>query len=304
MNDLFAIAIHGGAGTLSRERFSTSVRQQYENALQQALQAGLHVLQNGGRSLDAVEASVIALEDCPLFNAGCGAVFDALGGHSMDAAIMNGSTLEAGAVAGISGFKNPIRVARAVMEKSRYVFLSGQGASDFAREHGCAEAAADYFYTEFRYNEWKQVQEKEQQNIVEKRFGTVGAVALDRDGTLAAATSTGGLTNKKYGRVGDSPVIGSGTYANNNSCAVSCTGDGEQFIQAVTAYDISCQLEYKQLTLQDACVHTMERLGSIKGSGGLIAVDRFGNIQMPFNTEGMYRACASSNAPTQVKIFD
>lgn len=304
MNEQFAIAIHGGAGTLEKQRFSASLIQQYEKALLQALQAGLHILQNGGRSLDAVEAAVLELEDCPFFNAGRGAVFNAAGGHSLDAAIMDGSTLEAGAVAGLSGFKNPILVARAVMEKSRYVLLSGQGADDFAREQGLAETSADYFYTEFRYNEWKKIVEEGADQSLDKRFGTVGAVALDKAGNLAAATSTGGLTNKKYGRVGDSPVIGGGTYANNNTCAVSCTGNGEQFMRAVTAYDVSCLIEYKQLPLSEACMHSMQRLQKINGQGGLIAIDRWGNIQMPYNSEGMYRAGAAANGEITIKIFE
>jgi len=303
MNEQFAIAIHGGAGTLNKKGLSENIIEQYEKALLKALQAGLHVLQNGGRSLDAVETAVVELEDCPFFNAGCGAVFNAEGKHSLDAAIMDGSSLAAGAVAGISGFKNPVLVARTVMTKSRYVFLSGQGAGDFAREHGLEEAPDDYFFTEFRYNEWKKRQQHDDHNAADKKYGTVGAVALDKYGNLAAATSTGGITNKKYGRIGDSPVIGSGTYANNNTCAVSCTGQGEQFIRAVTAYDISCLMEYKGLSLHEACAYAMERLQKINGSGGLIAVDTQGHIQMPFNTEGMYRACASPYQGTEVKIF-
>ena len=304
MNEQFAIAIHGGAGTLVKKRFSASVYKQYENALHQALLAGLHILQNGGRSLDAVEAAVIALEDCPLFNAGRGSVFNARGGHALDAAIMDGHTLEAGAVADISGFKNPIQVARTVMEKSDHVFLCGPGANEFAREHGIREAPTDYFYTELRYHEWKKIQQEAPDKLRDEKFGTVGAVALDKAGNLAAATSTGGITNKKYGRVGDSPVIGSGTYANNNTCAISCTGRGEQFIRSVMAYDISCLMEYKQLTLPDACAYAMQRLEKIKGNGGLIAIDSKGNIQMPFNTEGMYRACAHTNQAIEIKIFE
>jgi beta-aspartyl-peptidase (threonine type) len=297
MNEQFAFAIHGGAGTLAKKRFSPAVQQEYEKALRQALQAGSAILQNGGRSIDAVEKAVIALEDCPLFNAGRGAVFNAEGGHTLDAAIMDGSNLDVGTVACISGFKNPIQVARAVMEKTKYVFLSGHGAESFAREQGLEEAAPDYFYTEFRYNEWKQ-------KPAGKPFGTVGAVALDKAGNLAAATSTGGRTNKQYGRVGDSPIIGGGTYANNNTCAVSCTGDGEHFIRAVIAYDISCLIEYKLLSLQEACAYAMQRLQKLKGEGGLIAIDKWGNIQMPYNSEGMYRACVYTSGETAVKIFD
>lgn len=304
MHEPFAIAIHGGAGTLHRERFSQSLTHEYETALLQALQAGVHILQNGGRSLDAVERAVVQLEDCPFFNAGRGAVFNAAGEHALDAAIMDGSTLAAGAVAGISGFKNPIQVARAVMEKTRYVLLSAQGAADFAREQGFEEASADYFYTELRYNQWKNKREIRPDQSADLSFGTVGAVALDKNGNLAAATSTGGLTNKQYGRVGDSPIIGCGTYANNNTCAVSCTGDGEHFIRATVAYDISCLIEYKMLTLPEACSYAMQRLETINGCGGLIAIDRWGNIQMPFNSEGMYRACRNVNAEITIKIFE
>ena len=304
MNEPFAIAIHGGAGTLHKQRFTAGVTMQYEKALLQALQAGLHILQNGGRSLDAVERAVIELEDCPLFNAGRGAVFNAEGGHTLDAAIMDGSTLTAGTVTNLSGFKNPIQVARAIMEKTRYVFLSGRGAADFAREQGFAEADADYFYTELRYDQWKKKQQNEFDQSPDLNFGTVGAVALDKTGNLAAATSTGGLTNKQYGRIGDSPVIGCGTYANNNTCAVSCTGDGEHFIRAVVAYDISCLIEYKQLPLKEACAFSMQRLQKINGTGGLIAIDRWGNIQMPFNSEGMYRASANIDGEITVKIFE
>ena len=304
MNEQFAIAIHGGAGTLHRERFSPPVVKEYENALQQALQAGLHILQNGGRSLDAVEVAVMVLEECPLFNAGRGAVFNAEGGHTLDAAIMDGGTLAAGAVAGITGFKSPIQIARAVMEKTRFVLLSAQGAADFAREQGFEEASADYFYTDHRYHQWKKKQENELDQSADLSFGTVGAVALDKKGNLAAATSTGGLTNKKYGRVGDSPIIGCGTYANNNTCAVSCTGDGEHFIRATVAYDLSCLIEYKMLSLPEACTYTMQRLQNINGVGGLIAIDRFGNIQMPFNSEGMYRAAANVNGEIIIKIFE
>jgi beta-aspartyl-peptidase (threonine type) len=300
MNEPIALAIHGGAGTMDKKNLTGDLYKQYEQALHQALQAGLVILQNGGHSLDAVEAAVIALEDCPFFNAGRGSVFNSNGQHDMDAAIMDGHTLKAGAVAGISMVKNPIRVARAVMDKSRFVFLSGQGANDFAQEHGLPMETADYFHTDLRYKQWKQQQE----TAIEKKYGTVGAVALDHNGNLAAATSTGGITNKKYGRVGDSPVIGAGTYANNRTCAVSCTGEGEQFIRAVVAYDLSCQMEYKQLSLQQACNCTMEHLSAIQGSGGWIAVDRQGNIQMPFNTEGMYRGCVYSNSVIEVKIFE
>jgi len=235
MNEHIAIAIHGGAGTISKEKLTGDLCAAYENALKGALDAGLHILKHGGCSLDAVEASVIALEDCEFFNAGRGSVFNSKGGHEMDAAIMDGSNLAAGAVAGISLVKNPVRVARTVMEKSNHVLLIAEGANEFAEAHQLPMETATYFHTDFRYNDWLKKKQGLTQN---KQLGTVGAVALDKEGNLAAATSTGGLTNKNYGRVGDSPLIGAGTYANNNTCAVSCTGEGEQFIRAVTAYEV------------------------------------------------------------------
>lgn len=301
MNEHIAIAIHGGAGTISKQKLTGDVRKAYENALKGALDAGLNILKHGGCSIDAVEASVIALEDCEFFNAGRGSVFNSKGGHEMDAAIMDGSNLEAGAVAGISLVKNPVRVARMVMEKTDYVLLVAEGAHEFAKAHQLPMESASYFYTDFRYNDW---QKKKQGLTQNKQLGTVGAVALDKEGNLAAATSTGGLTNKMYGRVGDSPLIGAGTYANNNTCAVSCTGEGEQFIRAVTAYEVSCCMEYRKISLHEACALAMQKLETINGSGGLIAVDRPGHIAMPFNTEGMYRACCHPDGVIEVKIFE
>lgn len=302
MQQHYAIAIHGGAGTIERSRITTDVYKQYSAALDQALTAGLAILQHGGASLDAVEAAVMALEDCPFFNAGRGSVFNSKGQHEMDAAIMDGSTLAAGAVAGLQLVKNPIKVARTVMEKTNYVFLCGEGANEFAKAHQIPQETEDYFYTEYRHNDWKRKQLHAQ--TPGKHLGTVGAVALDTAGNLAAATSTGGITNKSNGRIGDSPVIGAGTYANNNTCAVSCTGDGEQFIRAVVAYDLSCYMEYKKVSLSQACAHTMRRLEAVQGSGGLIAVDAAGHIVMPFNTEGMYRACYHPDGVREVKIFE
>jgi beta-aspartyl-peptidase (threonine type) len=301
MSEPFAIAIHGGAGTLDKKKVTGTLYKQYEQALHEALQAGWHVLQKRGHSLDAVEKAVMELEDCPFFNAGRGSVFNNNGKHEMDAAIMDGHTLKAGAVAGVIQIKNPVQVARAVMDKTHFVFLCGQGANEFAREQGIATETDEYFYNEMRYKEWQQALEKES---TPEKFGTVGAVALDIHRNLAAATSTGGITNKKYGRIGDSPVIGSGTYANNASCAVSCTGEGEQFIRAVVAYDISCLVAYKQLSLQEACAQAMQGLNTLQGHGGWIAIDRQGNIQMPFNTEGMYRGCVYTNGTTEIKIFE
>jgi beta-aspartyl-peptidase (threonine type) len=304
MNELFAIAIHGGAGTIEKQRMADDVRAAYENALREALETGRTILQQGGSSMDAVEAAVISLEDCHFFNAGRGSVFTSKGTHEMDAAIMNGETLAAGAVAGVTGVKNPIKLARIVMEKTKHVFVSGEGAVDLAKLYNLPMEAEDYFFTDYRYNDWKNKQQHTSASASQKHLGTVGAVALDQAGNLAAATSTGGITNKSYGRIGDSPVIGAGTYANNYTCAISCTGDGEQFIRAVIAYDVSCCMEYKNASLHDACANAMQKLQDIQGTGGLIAIDSKGNIEMPFNTEGMYRACYYPDGGIVVKIFE
>lgn len=305
----FCIAIHGGAGTILRSSMTPELQQQYEQGLDAALSVGYDMLAAGGSATDAVEAAVKSLEDFPLFNAGRGSVFNNQGKHAMDAAIMNGATLEAGAVCGIANVKNPVAVARLAMEKSGHVMLAGEGAEDFARTQGVEYMHDDYFYTQQRYDQWQQALKE---NVVqldhtvkqEKKKGTVGAVALDQNGNLAAATSTGGLTNKKFGRIGDSPVIGAGTYANNNTCAISCTGVGELFIRSVVAYDISCLMEYKGLTLQQACdLVVMDKLVKIEGEGGLVAVDKHGNICMPFNSEGMYRACKSSRGRKEILIY-
>jgi L-asparaginase / beta-aspartyl-peptidase len=305
MTHKISLAIHGGAGTILRSTMTPALQLEYESGLQVALDAGYSILAAGGSSLDAVEAAVASLEDFPLFNAGKGAVFNSAGRHEMDAAIMNGKTLEAGGVCGVNGVKNPVRLARAVMERSGHVLLAGIGAEDFARLQGFELESDTYFYTEQRYKQWQEalLQGKVQLDHSDKKFGTVGAVALDKEGNLAAATSTGGMTNKKFGRIGDSPIPGAGTYANNNTCAISCTGHGELFIRSVVAYDISCLMEYKGLSLHDACelvVH--DKLVKIGGEGGLVAVDKQGNISMPFNSEGMYRACRTKDR-NEVKIY-
>lgn len=305
----FSIAIHGGAGTIDRKHMSPEKEEAYSNVLGQSLDTGYRLLEQGASALDAVEAAVKVMEDSPLFNAGKGAVFTHDGTHEMDASIMDGSNLEAGAVAGISGIKNPISLSRLVMEKSGHVLLAGQGAMEFARSQKIGLESEDYFYDELRY---LQLQEALKHNVTqldhsplnEKKFGTVGAVALDKQGNLAAATSTGGMTNKKYGRIGDSPLIGSGNYANNATCAVSCTGSGEFFIRGVVAYDVSCLMEYKGLSLEEACQEVVHnRLLKIKGDGGLIAVDREGNVCLPFNTSGMYRAAKTSGGIEYIKIY-
>jgi len=305
----FSLAIHGGAGTITRSSMTSDKEQKYLQALDNALKAGETILKNGGTSLDAVSAAVQNLEDCPLFNAGKGSVFTNSGGHEMDASIMDGRDLSAGAVAGVRSVKNPVLLARAIMEKSEHVFLAGQGAAAFAKSIGMQFEVDEYFFDEFRY---QQLQEAISSGKVQldhtengnKKFGTVGAVALDQHGNLAAATSTGGMTNKRYNRIGDTPMIGAGTYANNATCAISCTGHGEYFIRSVVAYDISCLIEYKGLSLQEACeIVVQQKLVKIGGEGGLIAVDAKGNIDLPFNSEGMYRGMVRSGEVRSVMIY-
>jgi beta-aspartyl-peptidase (threonine type) len=308
----FGIAIHGGAGTILPSLMTPEKELAYRTALANATQAGLNILQAGGTALDAVEAAVISLENFPLFNAGRGAVFAHNGTHQMDASIMDGSNLEAGAVSGVSHIKNPVSLARLIKDKSGHVFLSGPEAELFAKLHGFRFEPKEYFFTEERHQQWLAVKDTDQYQLDhsdtleqgEKKFGTVGAVALDKHGNLAAATSTGGMTNKKFGRVGDTPMIGAGTYANNQTCAISCTGHGEYFIRAVVAYDISCLMEYKGLSLAEACkVVVNEKLVKMGGEGGLVAIDYAGNIVLPFNSEGMYRAWTDPNASVQTAIY-
>ena len=305
----YSIAIHGGAGTLVKGLMTQELEQQYKQALKVAREAGFDVLKNGGTAIDAVEKSVKLLEDSPLFNAGKGSVFTAEGTHEMDAAIMEGKNREAGAVSLITGIKNPVSLARDVMEKSYHVFLAGEGAMKFAKEQNYVLEQPDYFYDEVRYQQWQGIKDSDSFQLdhsVKKdgKFGTVGAVACDQHGNVAAATSTGGMTNKKWGRVGDSPMIGVGNYANNKTCAVSCTGSGEFFIRGVVAYDVSCLMEYKGMSVQEASNEVINnRILEIKGDGGLIAVDPNGNIAMPFNTEGMYRASKSSNGSEEISIY-
>lgn len=305
----FSIAVHGGAGTLVKGMMTPELEAKYNHALKSALDAGYMVLEQGGTAIDAVEKSVKVLEDSPLFNAGKGSVFTATETHEMDASIMDGKTLNAGAVSLITGIKNPIRLARDVMEKSDHVFLAGEGAMQFAKEHAYKLEDASYFFDQFRHKQWLEIKDTDRFQLdhstkKDSKFGTVGAVACDQDGNIAAATSTGGMTNKKWGRVGDSPMIGAGNYANNKTCAVSCTGSGEYFIRGVVAYDVSCLMEHKGLSLQEASEEVInKRILNIKGDGGLIAVDAKGNIAMPFNTEGMYRACKSSTGIEDVSIY-
>ncbi|MGB5318642.1 isoaspartyl peptidase/L-asparaginase family protein [Eudoraea sp.] len=304
-----ALAIHGGAGTLVKGMMTPELEKRYKEDLNTALQEGYIILAKGGSSIDAVERSVNCLEDSPLFNAGKGSVFTATGDHEMDASIMDGKSRNAGAISLVSGIRNPISLARDVMEKSEHVFLAGEGAIEFAKKLNYIFEDKSYFYDSLRYNQWQELKGTEDFKLdhshkKDSKFGTVGAVACDLDGNLAAATSTGGMTNKRFGRIGDSSLIGVGNYANNNTCAVSCTGSGEFFIRAVVAYDVSCLMEYKGLSLKEAAdIVINKRLLDLGGDGGLIAVDKQGNITMPFNTEGMYRASKVSDEKELIAIY-
>ena len=304
-----AIALHGGAGTLMKGMMTTDKESAYKNALESALNAGYESLESGGSAIDAITIAVKLLEDSPLFNAGKGSVFTAEGTHEMDASIMDGATLKAGAVAMVSGIKNPVELARDVMDKSEHVLLAGVGAMKFARKLGYEEFGDDYFFDAFRFQQWQEIKDTDKFQLdhtirKESKFGTVGAVACDLEGNIAAATSTGGMTNKRYGRIGDSPLIGSGTYANNHSCAVSCTGSGEYFIRGVIAYDVAALMEHRGYSLEKAANEVVhKRMLELGGDGGLIAIDSKGNISMPFNTEGMYRAVKDSDGLLDIAIY-
>ena len=305
----FSIAIHGGAGTLVKGMMTPELETQYKSALKLALDTGYTVLKSGGSAIEAVETAVVSLEDSPLFNAGKGSVFTATESHEMDASVMDGRSLNAGAVSLITGVKNPISLARDVMEKSEHVFLAGEGAMQFAKQLNYSIENAAYFYDELRHQQWLEIKDTDSFQLdhsvkKDSKFGTVGAVACDQKGNVAAATSTGGMTNKKWGRVGDSPMIGAGNYANNKTCAISCTGSGEFFIRGVVAYDVACLMEHKNMSLTDAANEVIyKRILEIGGDGGLIAVDNNGNIAMPFNTEGMYRASKSSTGIEEIAIY-
>ncbi len=323
-----ALAIHGGAGTILKSEMSAELEKEYRNGLQNALQKGWEILQKNGSALDAVEVAVIELENFPLFNAGRGAVFTHEGKNEMDAAIMDGAKLKAGAVAFVQNIKNPINLARLVMEQTEHILLAGDGANEFARQMKVQFESDEYFFTEHRYQQllkaievgkvqldhsslmengkWKM--ENEEINPKSKiqnpkSLGTVGAVACDYQGNLAAATSTGGMTNKKFGRIGDTPIIGAGTYAENSTCAVSCTGHGEFFMLGVTAFDVAARMKYKNLSLGNASQETIDRLSEIEGEGGFIAVDALGNVALPFNSEGMYRGFVTTDSEMMVEIY-
>lgn len=330
-SDKITLVIHGGAGTITRANMTPEKEKAYREVLNIALQKGYAVLKQGGTSEKAVETAIMVMEDSPLFNAGKGAVFTNEGKNEMDAAIMDGKTLKAGAIAGVTTIKNPIRGAIAVMEKSPHVLMAGKGADLFAKEQGLEIVDPSYFYTEARYkalikakeeekmeldhteNTKKEIQKKPKTGFVKdedliftegKKYGTVGCVALDKFGNLTAGTSTGGMTNKRYGRIGDAPIIGAGTYANNNTCAVSATGHGEFFIRSVVAYDISALMDYKGLSVKDAANEVvMKKLVERRGEGGVIALDRNGNFAMPFNSEGMYRGYIKADGKSEVMIY-
>lgn len=311
----FTMVIHGGAGTILKEDMTPALEYAYLEGLQMALSVSYAVLEQGGTAINAVKAALVLLEDNVLFNAGRGAVFTKKGVQEMDAAIMDGSDLLAGAVAGVRNVRNPIELATEVMRNSNHVFLSGKGANDFAIKQGIKLEPDEYFFSQFRYDQWKAIRDSDNYSLDhtnhhleelmrDKKFGTIGAVACDSNGNVAAATSTGGMTNKKYGRIGDSPMIGAGTYANNATCAISCTGHGEIFIRSVAAYDVSCLMEYKGLGLREAMDKVVnEKLVKMQGEGGMIGVDAKGNAAMIFNSAGMYRGLKSSNGLQEVSIY-
>ncbi len=302
----FAIVIHGGAGTITKEGLSKEKEKAYEEKLNEALLLGGKMLKSGEKALDVVVKVIQVMEESPLFNAGRGAVFTHDGKNELDASIMDGKTLNAGAAAGVMNVKSPIELAYRVMTNSKHVMLSGKGASEFAKKEGLEMVDNKYFYTEDRWNSLQRVleNEKKKKETKNEKHGTVGCAVLDTYGNLAAGTSTGGMTNKRYGRIGDSPVIGAGTYANNETCAVSCTGHGEFFIRYVVAYTVSAMMEMKSMSLKDAADFIInKKLVDVKGGGGLIAVDKNGNVAMPFNTEGMFRGYLKSTGDKEVLMY-
>ena len=297
----FAIVVHGGAGTITKANMSNEMELAYNQKLEEAINTGYKILDNGGTSLDAVESTIKILENSELFNAGKGSVLSNEEIVEMDASIMNGNNLNAGAISGVKTIKNPISAARLVMEKSDHVFLSGIGAESFAKSKGLEIVNNEYFITQRRLNSL--LNAKKRDTLKDNKFGTVGCVALDKLGNIASGTSTGGMTNKKWNRIGDVPIIGAGTYANNNTCGISSTGWGEFFIRNVVAYDISSQIEYKNLTIDIAAKNTLNKVKNLGGSGGIVGIDKYGNIVMDFNTDGMYRAFKKSDGSFDIKIY-
>ena len=297
----FAIVVHGGAGTIIKANMSNEMEYAYNQKLEEAINTGYKILENGGTSLDAVESTIKILENSELFNAGKGSVLSNEEIVEMDASIMNGNNLNAGAISGVRTIKNPISAARLVMEKSDHVFLSGIGAESFAKSKGLEIVNNEYFITQRRLNSL--LNAKKRDTLKDNKFGTVGCVALDKLGNIASGTSTGGMTNKKWNRIGDVPIIGAGTYANNNTCGISSTGWGEFFIRNVVAYDISSQIEYKNLSIDIAAKNTLNKVKNLGGSGGIVGIDKYGNIVMDFNTDGMYRAFKKSDGSFDIKIY-
>ncbi len=312
------LVIHGGAGNITPAIMNASQEAQYRAGLQAALDAGYDALERGGTAMDAVVKAIVTLEDNPLFNAGRGSVFTKKGLHEMDAAVMDGYDLSAGAVAGVRNIRNPIKLAREVMLRSGHVFLSGKGANEFALKQGMDLAHDDYFFNQDRYDQWVEIRDSDFYQLDHKadnlkgaipktsdhKFGTVGAVACDAQGNIAGGTSTGGMTNKRFGRIGDSPVVGAGTYANNKTCAISCTGHGEPFLRAVAAYDVSCLIEYAGLSLQEACDRVVkDKLVKMGGEGGMIAVNAQGEHVFCFNSAGMYRGVRNSAGVEEVAFY-
>ena len=307
----FGIVIHGGAGTILKENMTLELEEKYKNALKEAVVIGYEILNDGGTSQKAVEKTINYLEDSPLFNAGKGAVLNFDGEVELDASFMEGKNLNAGAISGSKKIKNPISTAIKVMNSSSHVMLSGKGADDFAVEHNMETVEQNYFKTERRINSLEKIKNIENNKVSNlsnsdyrvQKLGTVGCVALDKFGNLSAGTSTGGMTNKKWNRIGDAPIIGAGTYANNKSCAVSSTGWGEYFIRGVVAYDIAALIEYKNLSIRKAAKTVIEKISKMGGDGGVIAIDNQGNIAMEMNTSGMYRAHINSKGEIDVKIY-
>jgi beta-aspartyl-peptidase (threonine type) len=299
----YALVLHGGAGVMSEKLMSAEMQKAYLSDLNRALQVGDSVLKTGGTCMDAVVLTIMVMEDSPLFNAGKGAVFTHEGTVELDASVMDGKTLGAGAVAGVTDIRNPILLARTVMEKSEHVFLTGKGASQFAVEQGFKLVPNNYFHTEKRYQQLQELLKNEREAVQRDKHGTVGCVALDRYGNIAAGTSTGGMNNKKYGRVGDAPVIGAGTYANNATGGISCTGHGEYYIRLGFSRDISAMIEYQKIDIQKACQLEIEKLTKLGGTGGVIGLDKAGKVAMEFNTSGMFRGYIKSNGEKQVAIF-
>ncbi len=309
----FAIVLHGGAGSIKKSYFTDAQEKAYRDKLSEALDAGYAVLQNNGSALEAVQKTINVMENAPLFNAGKGAVLNNLGKVEMDASIMDGKTLNCGAVAGVSHIKHPINAARVVMDSSRHVFLYGDGAEVFAREKGVQLMDAQYFITPKRQEQLKRLQAKEAgkkiaykmaiDKMKDHKYGTVGCVALDKNGNIAAGTSTGGLMNKKYGRIGDSPIVGAGTYANNQTCGISCTGTGEYFIRTLASHSVSDLMQYKNKNLLEAIKTTIGKIQKLGGDGGMIGLDNKGNIAWYFNTDGMFRAYQKSNGEKKIEMF-